>query len=279
MSATSDDPGSAHRQHDPVEHLRAHVLSQIGIGFVDDGGGQAVTFAPGPALIGDDGHVDFGALGIMFDLASSTAFGPGQMRPFVHADIAVHRLRAPDGPMIATARAARAGQRTGIVEVELRDQAGGLVATSTQEIVFKGPANEPSPEMARIRASFRSMFDGTCTMDRPLPDELGIVRDQPGVWSMALRPERSNGFGGLHGGVATSLVEVAASAAVGPDARTVSAAVRYLAPAMAGPFLAQPAVLVETGDLAVVQVPVIDAGADDRLVILATAHVTASASA
>jgi uncharacterized protein (TIGR00369 family) len=163
------------------------------------------------------------------------------------------------------------------VQIDLRDRAGTVVATSTQEIVFRGTAADTPPRMAKLRAAFHSMFDGTCRLTVPLEDELGITEPTPGSWSMALRPERTNGFGGLHGGVATTLVDAAAAGTMrrrwDAPARTVSAAVRYLAPAMVGPFLAQPTVLLEQDGFALCRIPIIDTGADDRLVILAEAHV------
>lgn len=273
----SEQTGTTDAQHDPFP-APAHVLAKVGLGFADDGGGPAVVMTPDPILLDADGHVSFGALGILFDLASSTAFDRRVMRPFVHADITVHRLRTPDGGLVAAASITRQGRRTAIVEIGLRDRRGTVVATSSQEIVFKGDAADVPPRMAKMRDAFQSMFDGTCRLTRPLEDELGIVEGPPGSWSMALRPERTNGFGGLHGGVATTLVDAASAGAVrdrwGGPARTVSAAVRYLAPAMVGPFLARPDVLVVSGSLAVCRVPIVDTGADDRVVILAETHLT-----
>lgn len=263
--------------HDPFDDVAAHVLAKIGLGFADDGGGSAVVFDPDPILVDGAGHVGFGALGILFDLASSTALDREAFRPFVHADITVHRLRPAAGQLVASARMARQGRRTGIAMIDLRDQHGTIVAASTQEIVFTATPAEATPRMEKMRDSFRSMFDGTCRLARPLEDELGITQASPGEWSMALRADRTNGFGGLHGGVATTLVDAAAagtmSARWDAPARTVSAAVRYLAPALTGPFLAQPAVLVDSGSFAVLRVPIVDTGDDDRLVILAEAHV------
>ena len=264
-------------QHDPVDHASAHVLAKVGLRFADDGGGSVVTLDPAPVLLGADGHLSFGALGILFDLASSTALDRASFRPFVHADISVHRLHPATGPLVATPRVLRQGGRTGVVEIELRDRAGTVVATSSQEIVFKGDAREPTPEMVKLRNGFQSMFDGTCRLTQPLETELGIVQQTPGVWSLAQRRDRTNGFGGLHGGTAITLVDVAASGTMTDrweaPAQTLSASVRYLAPAMVGPFLAEPAVWADAGSHAVVRVPVVDAGADDRLVIVAEVHV------
>ena len=129
--------------------------------------------------------------------------------------------------------------------------------------------------MAARHDAFQSMFDGRCHLSQPLPEYLGISDDGAGTWSMDHGPDRTNGMGGLHGGVATTFVDVAAAGAVsrariGP-ARTVSAAVRYLRPAFHGPFEVTPQVLHDDGAVAVVRTPVLDA--EGTLVISADVHV------
>src|SRR5690606_13755141 len=75
-------------------------------------------------------------------------------------------------------------------------------------------------------------------------------------------PDGASGRRGLHGGVATTFVDAAAAGAVGQarggPARTVSAAVRYLRPALHGPFTVTPEILHDDGRVAVVRTPVLD---------------------
>lgn len=266
-------------QHDPVIPVDRHVLGRIGLRFEgeEDGRPRAIVLDSAPALLENDGHVGFGVLGVLFDMASSTSLDPEEFRPFLHADITVHRLRPPRGEMRATAEMVRRGKRTGIVDIDLVDAAGTLVATSTQELVFGREMPAPSPAMTKMRDSFRSMFDGVCHLDGPLATELGIIEDRPGVWRMDLGPDRTNGFGGLHGGVATTLIDAAAAgkmAAVwGAPARTLSASVRYLSPARVGPFTVEPEVCGDDGATAVLRLRVLDTGAENETVILADVHV------
>lgn len=237
-----------------------HVLGRLGMRF--DGEGFRLPVAP--VLRDPDGHLTFGALGVLLDMASSTAFRGEDTGHWVHADITVHRLRPPaDGEVLATARVLRRGKRTGVVELDLVDAAGDLVAASTQQCVFLGlPAAHPDAG-ERARAAFESMFDGRCRFDAPVAVELGVREVEPGTWTMDHGPDRTNGLSGLHGGVATTLVDAAAAGAVaarrGAPARTVSAAVRYLVPALHGPFRATPQVLHDDGAVAVVRTPVRDA--------------------
>lgn len=260
-----------------LAHMGGHVMARIGLRGVDDGTDRRMALETSPVTLEAGGHVDFGVLGVFFDMASSGGFDPP--RGGVHADIAITSLRPPSGPMTATARAARQGSRTGVVEVDLRDDTGALIATSTQEVVFRDPPverpTERSEVMAAMRARFRAMFDGSVRLTEPLAEALGVER-RGDRWHMAMAPDRTNGGGALHGGCAIALVSTAArdaatDALAGP-ARTLSAAVRYLAPARVGPFTAAAEVTGVTGPVATLRIRVTDDGQADRAVILADVH-------
>ena len=257
---------------DEFPDVRRHVLGRLGLSF--DQGRRAVRLPDEPVLLDTDGHVNFGVLGVLLDMGSSGALAGEEFSPWVHADIAVHRLRAPQGGLVCTARTLRRGKRTGVVELDVHDGTGALVAASTQQITFLGPPPEPSSDMSARHEAFQSMFDGRCRLTEPLPQYLGIRAEGAGTWAMDHGPDRTNGLSGLHGGVATTFVDAAAAGAVaiarGGPARTVSAAVRYLRPALHGPFRVTPEVLHDDG-VAVVRTPVLDA--EGTLVISADVHV------
>jgi acyl-coenzyme A thioesterase PaaI-like protein len=253
--------------------VRRHVLGRLGLAFGE--GRHRVTLPDEPVLLDADGHVNFGVLGVLLDMGSSGALVDEEFAPWVHADIAVHRLRVPHGGLATTARALRRGKRTGVVELDVHDDSGALVAARTQQITFLGPPPEPNPDLNARHEAFQSMFDGRCHLAEPLPQYLGIRDDGAGTWSMDHGPDRTNGMSGLHGGVATTFVDAAAAGAValarGGPARTVSAAVRYLRPALHGPFSVTPEVLHDDGAVAVVRTPVLDV--EGTLVISADVHV------
>ncbi len=220
-----------------------HVIGQIGIHAVEppDPCGTGMHLHLSPAVMEDDGHVDFGVLGVFLDMASSQA---GEMRPFVHTDISVHRIAKPTGTkLLVDAVAAREGKSSSVVHIDVHDDLGTRIAYSCQSIRYMGPpraehADETSDAMRR---RFLERFDGNCTLPGRLHDIVGLERDDAAgspVWRMPLGPSSRNGFGGLHGGVAFSLVGEAAAggatAAVGP-AKTTSALLRYLAPGQVGP--------------------------------------------
>jgi len=251
-----------------------HVLGQVGLSF--PGGDRRRVSLPGDEVLRDpDGHLNFGVLGVLLDMGSSGAFADETFSPWVHADITVHRLQAPQGAVTSTARMLRRGKRTAVVDLDVRDERGVLVAASTQQVTFLGPPPDPAPDQERRHAAWQRMFDGVCRLPAPLPAYLGIEASGDGRWTMAHGPDRTNGMAGLHGGVTTTFVDVAAAGAVaerrGGPARTVSAAVRYLKPALHGPFTIEPEVLHDDGRLAVVRTPIVDV--EGTLVITADVHV------
>jgi acyl-coenzyme A thioesterase PaaI-like protein len=262
--------------------MAGHVLGRLGIHATeaDDPCGPGMHLHLAPQLLDDDGHVDFGVLGVFLDMACSQA---GLEGGFLHADISVHRIGKPAGEkLFVDARVARRGGRSAVVHIDVHDDRGVRVAYSCQQIriasprpAATGPAATPE-QMTAMRRSFLERFNGECTLTGRLHDSLDL-RPVDGAWTMPLTPASRNGFGGLHGGVAFSLVGDAAAggaAAAGfPGARVTSALLRYLAPGLVGPFRAVPFVMPQADGDAFVRVEVFDEGADDLLIVLGEVHV------
>lgn len=262
--------------------MAGHVLGQIGIHATsdDDPCGPGMHLHLAPQLLDDDGHVDFGVLGVFLDMACSQAGLSGR---FLHADISVHRIDRPQGEkLFVDARIARRGGRSAVVHIDVHDDLGVRVAYSCQQIrVSPPPEGQPPAGMeAAMRQAWLARFTGECTLPGKLHDrlELATATDGDGttVWRMPLSPSSRNGFGGLHGGVAFSLVGDAAAGAAAEEfssAKTTSALLRYLAPGLIGPFRAVPLVMPQADGDAFVRVEVFDEGADDQLIILGEVHV------
>ncbi|MDY7103991.1 MAG: hotdog domain-containing protein [Actinomycetota bacterium] len=278
-------PDDASPAHDPPYDMAGHVLAKIGLRIAVEDGPPRFDLHLEPVLLDGDGHLDFGVLGVYLDMASGQ-IASARTAPWVHADITAHRLAPPRGSVLsASSTALRLGRRTGVVELDVHDELGTHVARSTQELVFVGPERPPE-DRGEMRARFYGMFDGRCSLDAPMGEVLGIERrdeDGAAVWELGLSDASRNGFGGLHGGVAIALVEAAAVGAVvdagggGGDVTATcrSASVRYLAPGMVGPFRAAPTIVARHGGTALVRVGVHDAGAEDRLTIVAEVHIDA----
>jgi acyl-coenzyme A thioesterase PaaI-like protein len=266
--------------------LRHHIISKIGIHAPaeDDPCGPGMHIHVTPVLLEPDGHLDFGALGVFLDIASSQAVGFG---PFVHSDISINRIARPQSDVVyAEAVALRTGRRSSIVHVSARDSSGMVIADSTQQVVHQSlppgahADHHADPDANRMR--FQSALDGVCRLPGRLHDAVGIERiDGPegaSSWSMPGSPLSLNGFGGLHGGIAFDLVTEAASggieAVVGARAESHSALLRFLAPATSGPFRAVPTVLPQDGDAVFVRVAVHDDGQHGKLCIVGEVHAT-----
>ena len=276
----------------PPHPMADHVINRIGLHASEPGDqcGPGLHLHLSPMVLEDDGHVDFGVLGVFLDMASSHV---GEMSPFLHADISINRIAAPRGSkLFANVRALRAGKRTTIVHIEAIDDAGVRVADSTQQIVKMTPPAEMQAAMhdgdrAEWRRRFMAAFDGQCRLDGRLHDIIGIERaadaDAPS-WTMPLGPASRNGFGGLHGGVAFDLVTEAAvgsAADAGVSAQPMGALLRYLAPATGGPFRAVASAMPQSDGAAFVRVEVYDDGQRSdgvaKLCIVGEVHVAANA--
>lgn len=276
---TTTEDGAPTGSQDLDQTMSRHVLTRLGLEVVTS---EQLRFdlRLADAHLDAEGHVDMGVLGTYVDMTSSQ---PPEMagRPFVHADISVHRLARPEGTRLhADARALRLGKRTGVVEIEVHDDAGVHVARSVQGIAFPSGVTAPRRSHAdEVGEHFFSRFHGDCTLDRPFRDVVGISGphgDGPDAWwEIALGEVNVNGFGGLHGGVATALVDAAATGTVRAagfePAGSVSLAVRYLAPSLAGPIRAVGRLAGRLDGVAVVAVELRDA--DGTLTILSDVHV------
>lgn len=277
--------GEAAAGHDRGVDISGHVLVRLGVQMDHLGDGWRFRLPLRPVLLDDDGHVAFGVLGVLLDLAASQPPAMVERGHFVHADITIHRLRPPeDGDLVVSTVAARMGKRSGVLELELHDGAGVHVARSVQEVVFLDDVKVPLAQGVAARAAFFSQLVGECTLDRPFLETVGVAHDDEAGgrprWTIPLLDRNRNGYGGLHGGVATALVDAAAAGivaeATGRPARTRSAAVRYLAPSVAGPISAHPEVLHldDATGATVVAVRVRDA--EGRTTIVADAHVASA---
>jgi acyl-coenzyme A thioesterase PaaI-like protein len=102
---------------------------------------------------------------------------------------------------------------------------------------------------------------GTRTLESPLPERLGVRLVEPGVAEVHRRDDLLNPADTLQGGVVALLAEIAALSIAGGGAIAHELDVRYLKATRVGPARATARVVAR--DL--VEVRVVDTGADDRL--------------
>ncbi len=236
-------------------------------------------------LLDDSGALRIGAVTFAVDVATGIAAGVAVLDRdmwVVTTDLEVH-LTAPVtvGPLRVDVDLLRAGATTAVAAFSLHDEGadravGGGTATGRP---FAFEFERRFLEIP-IGQEFRGPVGEAAVGADPIATTLGFRVGEDGSVEVDLQGWLRNPWGILHGGVTACLIdlagEVAASAALGHGVRATSEMVRYLAPAKVGPVRGVPRVLAVDDRRALVEVRVVDAGADDRLVAVGTVTATAT---
>jgi acyl-coenzyme A thioesterase PaaI-like protein len=184
------------------------------------------------------------------------------------------------GELVARAHPLRSGRTNVVIEVEVHADetlaAHAVVAFSRLEAQGE---YQQRPRAERLgRMTFAADGAG---FERPWAEAMGArVRDAAaGAVELPLAPYVGNSLGGLQGGVAVALLDLAAEAAgsalLGRPVATHDLAVHFLAIGRSGPMRTRAALLRRSGDVLLLRIESRDAGADDRLCTVATATVGA----
>lgn len=231
-----------------------------------------------PGLRDSAGALRIGAAMFAVDVATGIASGVTVLERdmwVVTTDLDVH-LTAPvdTGPLRVEVEVLRSGATTVVAAFSLHDDGadrpvGGGTATSRPF-----PATFDRSRLAfPVGEEFSTATGGPTvspTDAAPIAAQLGFVQDEDGSVQLVIDDRLRNPWGILHGGVTGCLVdaagELAASAAVGGPVRVASQLVRYLAPGRVGPVRGEPRVIAVQHGGALVEVRVVDQGADRRLI-------------
>jgi uncharacterized protein (TIGR00369 family) len=169
----------------------------------------------------------------------------------------------------------RRTRATLVLEVEVTGPGGpiGLATMTFAVLPAKGVvqrmgagADEPRTEFARAGSHLRAPFLEAIGLER-LDEAAGAVE-------LPLSPYVGNSLGALQGGGVATLIDVAAEtaarAATGEPCVSIDLAINYLALGRAGPIRSRARVLRCDPAGALVRVELRDAGAEDRLITVAT---------
>lgn len=177
-------------------------------------------------------------------------------------ELDVHAYRPPCdcGTIQAAGRIVKAGQSVVVAAVHFADASGEPVAFSTVSFTaIPGVSREVPPEILGLVNR-----PGARPLRVPFAERAGCERREAGVavlpWSAGVLNSSGNVTGGL-----LALAAEEAALSLTPGATLASLAVRFLAPVRLGPGVATADVRSGLG-----RVEVRDAGADDRLAVLAT---------
>jgi uncharacterized protein (TIGR00369 family) len=220
------------------------------------------------------GALRMGAAMFAVDVATGIASGVTVLERdmwVVTTDLDVH-LTAPvdTGPLRVEVEVLRAGATTVVAAFSLHDDGAGHPVGGGTATSRPFPATFDRSRLAFPIGEEFSPATGGATDAAPIATQLGFVQDEDGSVQLGIDDRLRNPWGILHGGVTGCLVdtagELAASAAIGGPVRVASQMVRYLAPGRVGPVRGEPRVIAAEDGRALVEVRVVDEGADRRLI-------------
>ncbi len=220
-------------------------------------------------LLGRNGDPPgMGALSPIVDIiAGSRATRDSNGGWLVTSDLWMHQ-RAPLGlgPLLFETRMLRAGKRSMVVEVEVLSDGRPAASCTVEFSHIRRDASQHRTNFEKIAGQWVRIGSGDL-LDRPLEEACAFrtLDDPTGVVEVERSPFVANSIGTLQGGVVVLLADAAASAALGPAARTIDMQFRFLAQTGDGPARATAEILRSDRGEATVRVSLVDR-ADDKLV-------------
>ncbi len=234
-----------------------------------------------PEVLNGRGHARLGVLATLADAAGGEcavrAAGPEWVAT---SDLVLHVTRPlRGGTVVAVPELLRRTRATIVVEVVLREGEGDAEPAGLATMTFAVlPARPGVQRMGTGRDEPRTEFArGDSHLDAPFLERIGarVVDAAAGAVELSLSPYVGNSLGALQGGVLAALADLSAescaSAATGAPCVTTDLALNYLALGRAGPIRTSARVLRPGPAGALVRVEVRDAGAQQRLLAVATA--------
>jgi len=274
------DPSALPQDYPPAAHVLRDLRLWSDTGAEPPGSGLPVQ----PYIGGASGACSAGALAVLVDVvAGGAALRAAEGSWIATSDLRVHWLRpVREGELVARAHPLRSGRGSVVLEVEVEAE-GVAVAHGTvgfARLAARGDYQTRTREARGGRIDWGAAGTG---FDRPWAERMGVrVCDAAaGVLELPVTPYVGNSLGGLQGGISVALLDFAAEAAggvlLGPGVATRDLAVHFLAIGRKGPMRTRARRLRRDGDAALLRVEARDAGADDRLCVIASATVGAFA--
>lgn len=175
-------------------------------------------------------------------------------------DVHLFRRAPGSGVLRARGRTVKAGRSVFVAEIEFTAEDGDPVAVCGAAFM-----TQPDPSK-RLPTSSSVDLPKTGPLAVPLAERAGCERREPGVAVLSRSEDGLNASGSIQGGLLALAVEEAVLSLVPGDTLS-SLGLRYLAAVRVGPAVATARI---RGGVA--QVELRDAGAGDRLAVMATAR-------
>ncbi len=257
-----------------------HLLRDLALWLEDEAGCYSAGFEITPWLC-NPGGVRAGVIATLVDVIGG-AEATRAVRPnwVATCDLMLHLADCPaTGAVIARSRLLRRGRSTAVIEVDLRGEESdgasvGLATLTFSVLESRTELQQRDPRTYPARTEFFSKGPG---LEAPIFDRLGVrpAPGAPGDFELASASYNLNSLNATQGGALALLVEASAEAAVSQPGEASGVVrdleIHYLALGRTGPFRAHPRILRRGSESTLVRVDLVDTGADDRPVVMATA--------
>jgi acyl-coenzyme A thioesterase PaaI-like protein len=234
------------------------------------------------SLVDDHGSLRIGVIAYTVDVATGLAMGAAVLDRelwVVTTDLDVHLTTSVrTGPLRIEVEVLRAGETTAVSSFSLHaDGLGRSVGGGTA-------TGRPFPfkfDRTHLQRRLGEPLDHARGQERVgghLIRDLGLRVGEDGTVEVEMEDWLRNPWGILHGGVTACMIDVAGdvtgSASLGGPVRPLAEMVRYLAPGRVGPFVAVPTLRSVDDGRALVDIRVVDVGAERRLLAIGTIAVS-----
>ena len=275
----ADDRASSTNTYPPAKH----ILRDLAHWLETDGQTYRAGVRVIPELCAPAGGVRAGVWATLTDLSSGTAAAQA-MSPnwLATSDITLHTFASVTSGEISTrARVLRQGRSKVVIEVDLLDDANPNQPVGLATVGFS--ALEPRggvQSVSQHATSSRTVFGRA---DQPLSENildrvgLRVLDATSGRLSLSPNPYCHNSLGAVQGGALALMADAAGESifrATGQnDWATRDITLHYLALGKVGPLETHCRVLQQTHQEALVRTEILDHGADNRRVLVATSRV------
>jgi uncharacterized protein (TIGR00369 family) len=255
------------------------VLRDLCLWIERDAAGSRAGLELVPEMHNARGHAQLGVLAALVDSAGGECAVRAANPDWVAtSDLVLHVWRPlRSGTLLAVPEVLRRTRSTVVIEVTLRERDGGAAGLATMTFAVL-PARGEVQRMGAGRDEPRTAFArADSRLDAPFFERIGarVVDPREGRVELSLSPYVGNSLGGLQGGVVAALADLAAEclagAATGEPCVTTDLALNYLALGRAGPIRTRGRLLRREPAGALVRIGLRDAGAEERLVAVASA--------
>jgi acyl-coenzyme A thioesterase PaaI-like protein len=242
----------------------------------------STTLGVRDSLLDDHGVLRIGVISYTADIATGLAMGAAVLDRelwVVTTDLDVH-LTTPVrvGPLRIEVEVLRAGETTAVSSFSLHDDGLGRTVGGGTATGRPFPFKFDRTMLEQRLGQPLDHSHGHAPAGGHLIRELGLRIGEDGTVQVEIEEWHRNPWRILHGGVTACMIDVAAdvsgSATLGGPVQPLGEMVRYLAPGRVGPVVALPTVLSVDEGRALIEVSVVDVGANRRLLAIGTVAVS-----